>query len=59
VSYLTTRYRAANAKLANPLQGIPREQLLREVDAFAEEKDLKHITNELRKGALVAQNPAG
>ncbi|KAJ7136496.1 hypothetical protein C8R43DRAFT_1020410 [Mycena crocata] len=48
---------AANAKLANPLKGIPREQLMRDVDRFAEEKGLKHLIPELRKGALVAQDP--
>ncbi|KAJ6565818.1 hypothetical protein DFH09DRAFT_1363614 [Mycena vulgaris] len=46
-----------NAKLANPLRGVPREQLLRDVDQFAEEKGLKHLSAELRKGALVAQDP--
>ncbi|KAJ6628160.1 hypothetical protein B0H10DRAFT_1991661 [Mycena sp. CBHHK59/15] len=48
---------SANAKLANPLRGIPREQLMRDVDQFAEEKGLKHLAAELRKGALVAQDP--
>ncbi|KAJ7463347.1 hypothetical protein FB451DRAFT_1266168 [Mycena latifolia] len=48
---------SANAKLANPLRGIPREQLIREVDQFAEEKGLKDISAALRKGALVAQDP--
>ncbi|KAJ7436908.1 hypothetical protein B0H11DRAFT_2255813 [Mycena galericulata] len=47
----------ANAKLANPLHGIPREQLMRDVDIFAEERGLKHLSAELRKGALVAQDP--
>jgi hypothetical protein len=28
----------ANAKLANPLRGIPRDELMRNVDTFAEEK---------------------
>lgn len=28
---------SANAKLANPLRGISREQLMRDVDAFAQE----------------------
>ncbi|KAK7043468.1 hypothetical protein R3P38DRAFT_2510089, partial [Favolaschia claudopus] len=46
-----------NAKLANPLHGISREQLLRDVERFAEEKNLKHLLPELRKGALVAQDP--
>ncbi|KAJ7106524.1 hypothetical protein C8R44DRAFT_885817 [Mycena epipterygia] len=48
---------SANAKLANPLHGIPREQLLLDVDRFAEENGLKHIVTELRKGALIAQEP--
>ncbi|KAJ6498251.1 hypothetical protein DFH09DRAFT_1446722 [Mycena vulgaris] len=48
---------SANAKLANPLRGIQREQLMRDVDLFAEEKGLKHLSAELRKGALVAQDP--
>ncbi|KAJ7769957.1 hypothetical protein B0H16DRAFT_1516921 [Mycena metata] len=50
--------KAANAKLANPLRGVSREQLLRDVDQFAEEKGLKHLSAELQKGALVAQDPA-
>jgi hypothetical protein len=29
-----------NAKLANPLRGIPRDQLMKDVDAFAEEKGI-------------------
>ncbi|KAJ7828749.1 hypothetical protein B0H14DRAFT_3718427 [Mycena olivaceomarginata] len=48
---------AANAKLANPLHGISREQLMRDVDRFVEEKGLQHLSAELRKGALVAQDP--
>ncbi|KAJ6471627.1 hypothetical protein C8R47DRAFT_745810 [Mycena vitilis] len=48
---------AANAKLANPLRGISREQVLLDVDRFAEEKGLKHLSTELRKGALVARDP--
>ncbi|KAJ7087537.1 hypothetical protein B0H15DRAFT_922933 [Mycena belliarum] len=48
---------SANNKLANPLQGIPREQLIADVDRFAEDFGLKHLTTELRKGALVAQDP--
>ncbi|KAJ7152887.1 hypothetical protein C8R46DRAFT_1357327 [Mycena filopes] len=47
----------ANAKLANPLRGVSREQLMRDVEQFAEEKGLKHLLPELRKGALVAQEP--
>jgi len=48
----------ANAKLANPLRGIPHDQLMRDVDTFAQEKGLTHISEDLRKGALVAQDPA-
>ncbi|CAK5263294.1 unnamed protein product [Mycena citricolor] len=48
---------AVNAKLENPLRGIPREKLLADVDRFAEEHGLQDITADLRKGALVAQDP--
>ncbi|KAF7307941.1 MFS domain-containing protein [Mycena kentingensis (nom. inval.)] len=48
----------ANRKLDNPLRGISREQLLRDVELFAEEKGLTDLLPELQKGALVAQNPA-
>jgi hypothetical protein len=30
----------ANAKLTNPLRGIPRDELMRDVDTFAEEKGI-------------------
>ncbi|KAJ6596521.1 hypothetical protein B0H10DRAFT_2232447 [Mycena sp. CBHHK59/15] len=49
---------SVNAKLANPLCVILREQLLRDVDRFAEEHGLKHLAGDLRKGMLVAQDPA-
>ncbi|KAI1080741.1 hypothetical protein F5B20DRAFT_93029 [Whalleya microplaca] len=45
------------AKIKNPLKGIPREQLMRDVEAFAQEKGLVEHIPLLRKGALVAQNP--
>ncbi|KAH9901716.1 hypothetical protein F4778DRAFT_781607 [Xylariomycetidae sp. FL2044] len=45
------------AKIKNPLKGIPREQLMRDVEAFAQEKNLTEHIPILRKGALVAQNP--
>ncbi|KAJ7641857.1 hypothetical protein FB45DRAFT_785998 [Roridomyces roridus] len=48
---------SANAKLANPLHGIPRETLLRDVDAFVEANGLTELGPVLRKGALVAQDP--
>jgi sugar porter (SP) family MFS transporter len=46
-----------NTKLKNPLAGLTREQLLNDVEAFAKEKDLEHILDDLRKGAIVAQDP--
>ncbi|XXG99644.1 SCF ubiquitin ligase complex subunit [Hypoxylon texense] len=45
------------ARIKNPLKGIPREKLMRDVAAFAEEKGLVEHIPLLRKGALVAQNP--
>lgn len=35
------------------------EQLEANASAFAKEYDLTHIEDELRKGALVAQDPGG
>ncbi|KAF2260609.1 MFS transporter [Lojkania enalia] len=44
-------------EIRNPLIGIPKDQLLADVDNFAKENDLEDITPLLRKGALVAQSP--
>ncbi|KAI4598653.1 hypothetical protein KJ359_002543 [Pestalotiopsis sp. 9143b] len=49
--------RNLEAKIKNPLKGIPRDQLMRDVEAFAHEKGLKEHIPLLRKGALVAQDP--
>lgn len=46
------------AKIKNPLKGIPYSQLMADVEAFAQEKGLVEHIALLRKGALVAQNPA-
>ncbi|KAH9839427.1 uncharacterized protein C8Q71DRAFT_846982 [Rhodofomes roseus] len=46
-----------NARLANPLEGIPQDQLIADAAAFAKSHDLGHVTEEFQKGALVAQNP--
>lgn len=46
-----------NAKLANPLAGIPQDQLLENATKFAQEHDLAELTTLFQKGALVAQNP--
>ncbi|EAA62935.1 hypothetical protein AN3210.2 [Aspergillus nidulans FGSC A4] len=48
---------ALKTKLHNPLAVLTREQLLKDVEQFAREKGLEHILPDLRKGALVAQNP--
>jgi sugar porter (SP) family MFS transporter len=45
------------ARIKNPLAGIPRAQLLRNVEEFAKEKDLTDALPILSKGAILAQNP--
>ncbi|KAF8549821.1 hypothetical protein OG21DRAFT_1514773 [Imleria badia] len=47
----------ADTKLSNPLRGIPRDQLLSDVEVFAKERGLTHILLDLQKGALIAQDP--
>ncbi|PLB49834.1 sugar transporter family protein [Aspergillus steynii IBT 23096] len=44
-------------KQKNPLAGLTQEELFRDVEEFAREKNLEHIVDDLRKGALVAQDP--
>lgn len=46
------------AKIKNPLEGIPKPQLMRNVEAWAQEKGLTEHIPILKKGALVAQNPS-
>lgn len=46
-------------RIHNPLSGIPTDTLLADVETFAEEHGLSQITLELKKGELVAQDPAG
>ncbi|KAI0456017.1 sugar transporter-domain-containing protein [Xylaria acuta] len=46
-----------DAKIQNPLAGIPRAQLFADVDEFARENGLDEYVPLLRKGALVAQDP--
>jgi len=49
---------ASNAKkLINPLNGIPKEQLLSDVDRFCAETGLTEHNDVFRRGALVAQRP--
>jgi hypothetical protein len=45
------------AKIKNPLEGIPQETLLGQVDRFAAEHGMTEVLPLLRTGALVAQNP--
>ncbi|CCX07810.1 hypothetical protein FPQ18DRAFT_320635 [Pyronema domesticum] len=47
------------AKIQNPLADIPRDQLIREVNTFANDNGLAEIAPLLQRGALVAQNPDG
>lgn len=47
-----------NAKLANPLAGIPHDQLMRDGAAFARKYKLDELENEFSKGAVIAQNPS-
>lgn len=44
-------------KIKNPLAGIPRHELLAQVEEFAADKGLTEYTELLKKGALVAQDP--
>jgi hypothetical protein len=53
---------AANfeAEIRNPLKDIPRAELLKDVEAFRRDYNLPEDSLVyLRKGAIVAQNPAG
>jgi hypothetical protein len=52
-----THFENVNAKLANPLAGIPQEQLMENAAAFARAHDLGHLEQIFQKGALVAQDP--
>jgi hypothetical protein len=50
-------HRRLAGKLHNPLDGISKEQLMRDVDLFCREKGLNDQAEYIRKGALVAQRP--
>ncbi|OAA59286.1 Sugar/inositol transporter [Cordyceps fumosorosea ARSEF 2679] len=49
----------APSRIKNPLVGIPRQTLLRDVDEFCRAKGLKEHRALFRKGALIAQDPTG
>lgn len=46
-----------NAIFENPLAGIPKEDLLRDVTEFCTKFDLTDHLDDFKKGALVSQNP--
>ncbi|KAG7284012.1 hypothetical protein NEMBOFW57_010370 [Staphylotrichum longicolle] len=46
------------ARIKNPLEGIPRDELISRVEVFAQEKGLTEHVALLRRGALVAQDPS-
>ncbi|KAF4974786.1 hypothetical protein FZEAL_8363 [Fusarium zealandicum] len=48
-----------DARIKNPLWGIPRGRLLSDVDDFCRRKNLDDYRELIRKGALVAQDPTG
>lgn len=41
------------------MRGIPHDQLMSDVEVFAKERGLTHILPDLKKGALLAQDPQG
>jgi sugar porter (SP) family MFS transporter len=47
------------ARLVNPLEGIPHDQLMANAARFAHEHGLGHLESHFQKGALVAQDPEG
>lgn len=46
-----------HAKLRNPLADLSKDELFADVETFAREKGLEDILGDLKKGALVAQDP--
>ena len=44
-------------RIKNPLVGIPKAELMRDVEQFAQKHDLNDAVEMLKKGALVAQSP--
>lgn len=45
-------------RIKNPLSGVPKGQLLSDVEQFARERDMPDIADLLKKGALVAKDPS-
>lgn len=49
--------RNAEARIKNPLAGIPYDRLMADVEAFTHAKGLTEFTDVFKQGALVAQDP--
>jgi hypothetical protein len=47
-----------NSRITNPLADVPKDLLMKDVEDFAAEHGLDDIIPDLKKGALVAQDPA-
>ena len=56
-SYLDVDEKNLSAAFENPLAGIPKEELMHNVDTFCRDNNLMDYVDTFRKGALVAQNP--
>lgn len=56
--YLLKTLPLITPRVSNPLAEIPIETLAKDVEEFAETNGLGHITPLLKKGALVARDPA-
>lgn len=57
IRHIDTVGENVNARLANPLEGIPHEKLMAHAARFAREHGLGHLEKEFQKGALIAQDP--
>ncbi|KAI0683947.1 hypothetical protein BC835DRAFT_1392462 [Cytidiella melzeri] len=57
IRHIDTVGNNVDARLANPLQGIPHKKLMANAARFAREHGLGHLEAEFQKGALVAQDP--
>lgn len=58
IGHFETASKDANERLANPLEGIPQDQVWADAANFAHEHSLGHLADTFSKGALVAQDPA-
>ena len=46
------------SRVSNPLADIPYEDLMKDVELFAEDKGLQDKVDLIKKGALIAQDPS-